>query len=42
MFYFDDKIIPSPQIEASPLICSANQWIGSCMIETSIMKELKG
>lgn len=26
MFYFDDKIIPSPQIEASPLICSASKW----------------
>ena len=26
-------------IEASPMICSANQWTGFYMIETSIMKE---
>ena len=27
-------------IETNPLICSANQWIGFYMIETSVMKEL--
>ena len=27
-------------IETSPLICCANQWIGSYMIGTSVMKEL--
>ena len=25
----------------SPLICSANQWTGFYMIQTSVMKELK-
>ena len=29
-------------IETSPLICYANQCTGFCMIETSIMKKLKG
>ena len=28
-------------IEASPLICSANQWTGSYMITASVMKGLK-
>ena len=28
-------------IEVSPLICSANQWTGFYMIETSIIKGLK-
>ena len=27
-------------IETSPLICSANQWTGFCMIMASVMKEL--
>ena len=27
--------------ETSPLICRTNQWTGLCMIETSVMKELK-
>ena len=27
-------------MEKSPLICSANQWTGFCMIGTSVMKEL--
>ena len=26
-------------IETSPLICSANQWTGFCMIGTSVMKD---
>ena len=29
-------------IETSSLICSANQWTGVYMIETSVMKELEG
>ena len=29
-----------PIIETSPLICSANQWAGFYIIETSVMKEL--
>ena len=28
-------------IETSPLICRANKWTGSYMIETSVMKKLK-
>ena len=28
------------RIETSPLICSANQWIGFYMITVSVMKEL--
>ena len=28
-------------IETSPLICSANQWAGFYMLETSVMKELR-
>ena len=28
-------------IETSPLICRANQWFGFCLIETSVMKELR-
>ena len=31
----------SYHIEASPLICFANQWTGFYMIGTSAMKELK-
>ena len=27
-------------METSPLICSANQWTGFCMIGTAVMKEL--
>ena len=27
-------------IETSPLICSANQWTGFCMITASVMKGL--
>ena len=29
----------SCQIETSPLICSANQWTGFCIIGTSVMKD---
>ena len=28
-------------IETSPLICSASQWTGFCMLGTSVMKELR-
>ena len=28
-------------IDTSPMVCTANQWIGSYMIGTSVMKELK-
>ena len=29
-------------METNPLICSANQWTGFCITETSIMKDLRG
>ena len=29
-------------METSPLICSANQWVGFYMIGNSVMKELIG
>ena len=28
-------------VKTSPLICRENQWTGFCMMETSVMKELK-
>ena len=28
-------------METSPFICSKYQWTGHCMIETSVMNELK-
>ena len=31
--------VGSCRIETSPLICSANQWPGSCIIGTSVMKD---
>ena len=31
--------VGSSRIETSPLICSANQWPGSCIIGTSVMKD---
>ena len=31
----------SSGIETGPLICSANQWTGFFMIETSVIEELK-
>ena len=34
---FDDG---GPYIENSPLICSANQRTGFCVVGTSVMKEL--
>ena len=33
--------VPIYHIETGPLICTANQWTGFCMIGTSVMKEFK-
>ena len=38
--YLFHDLVPY-HIETSPLICSANQWIGFYMIGTFVMKELK-
>ena len=41
IFYFNSSHDGGPyHIETSPLICSANQWTGFCMLGTSVMNEL--
>ena len=39
-FTFDSFMTGTYHIDTSLLICSANQWTGFYMIETSVMKKL--